>query len=1285
MIRMRRLFTSLAAIGVVAGPALCADLSSQTAPPSLIEPSPISTVAATQPKEVLIAEANSQSAAISGPGVATLALNVTQALGDPRALGESPDQIYLVAISDTAAQVAAHFEALGAVANLASITLVDGGTPTLTLTAGQAAKNIKQLAALTGGYQIAIVDSAARIPAVLDALNSNGHLASIAFTDAGTPTLTLTASQAVNDGKALAALTGSYAVVVSDAAANVAAQFDALNALANLPAIALTDAGAPTLTLTAGQAARDVKALAALTGEYEIAVVDAAANLPAVFDTLNANTHLASIALTDAGTPTLALTVAQTFDNTDALAAIETPYAIAVNDSAAQILQATSALSSIEQVAGLNIADTAANVSANIDALNANTNIKSIALTDGGTQSLTLSVAQAAGDTRALGAIVGAYRIAIADTAANILASFDALNAAPPASIKFTDAAAPVLTFGAAQAVNDAKALAALTGAYKIVIADTAANISTHFDALSALPHLDSVALTDGGTPTLALTAVKAAKGDAALAALTGAYFVAVADTAANVVAYFDAIDARTNIASISLTDQGTPNLTLTVAQALGKTRALSEIAGSYALVVADTAANVAAQFDALNTLAPLDSIALTDEGKPTLTLTAAQGAKDGAALAALKGSAAIAIADTAAQVAAHIGALNDLAPLASIALTDGEKPTLPLNVAQTLNQPRALAAIVSPYAIEVTDAAPAILGSLEALGRVAQVASINVADRAEVVSASFDALNAAPGIASITVTDGAQASVALDARQAANDTKALAKLAGTFAIAVTDTTANVAAQFDALNGASHLASIALTDGATVGLSLTATQAADNAKSIAALSGPGEIGVTDTAANVSSRFDALNANPRLRSIVLTDEGTPALGLNARQTIEGAAALRAISGPYSVAVRDDASAISANFGALNADGRISSIAVSDSNPLRLTVAQINGGAVALDKIASDSFKVVVVDTAANLAAVGKEPFSKSYVVSIGVSDTAENVAAQLDALNANSTVSEIILTGDQAPILGVTLAQALADKVALDKIKGPFALAVRDTTANVLANLDALNLDPRVRSIARTDGLDAPLKFTVQQALAYRPALEKLSASNTPIVVSDNALNVSAGLAALAADPFVSSITVVDAAANILANKIVFVGEPKITGIVVADKAANVAKLIDQLEITGKIGAIHLSDTGKAKLVLSVAQALADKKTLAAISGPYKIEIVDTVANVLADRSKIEANPAVASIDIVDTPSAIAGELPTLIRIPLYRGYSLQTSSAEPTSVGGKVATIAGNESPAETK
>ena len=89
----------------------------------------------------------------------------------------------------------------------------------------------------------------------------------------------------------------------------------------------------------------------------------------------------------------------------------------------AQALEA----SNLEISGGFDVSDTAANVAANIDALNADANVTSIVLTDGGTPALSLDVAQALDDTTALGEIVSPYTIAITDTAANVSANLAAI------------------------------------------------------------------------------------------------------------------------------------------------------------------------------------------------------------------------------------------------------------------------------------------------------------------------------------------------------------------------------------------------------------------------------------------------------------------------------------------------------------------------------------------------------------------------------------------------------------------------------------------------------------------------------------------------------------------------------------------------------------------------------------------------------------------------------------------------------------------------------------------
>ncbi|TWC00217.1 hemolysin type calcium binding protein [Bradyrhizobium macuxiense] len=161
-------------------------------------------------------------------------------------------------------------------------TVVDpapGAPPTIPLTAAEAASGTVLASQTTGSYGVAVTDSAASVGANLDALNSNPHLTSITLTDAGTPVLPLAATQALDDANALGKISNTaYAIDVLDTAANVAANLDALDADASVAALTLTDSGVPTLQLTSAQAAADTKAIAEITNQdYVIATLNPSA------------------------------------------------------------------------------------------------------------------------------------------------------------------------------------------------------------------------------------------------------------------------------------------------------------------------------------------------------------------------------------------------------------------------------------------------------------------------------------------------------------------------------------------------------------------------------------------------------------------------------------------------------------------------------------------------------------------------------------------------------------------------------------------------------------------------------------------------------------------------------------------------------------------------------------------------------------------------------------------------------------------------------------------------
>lgn len=129
-----------------------------------------------------------------------------------------------VTVSDTAANIAAALDALNADTHVTQITLAGSGPPTLTLTAAQAVGDTRALGLVTPQtYQIAIVDTYANVAAALPQLAANAHVASIAFTDAGTPVITLSASDALAVQHALSLVTSPHTLTIADSAAHISA------------------------------------------------------------------------------------------------------------------------------------------------------------------------------------------------------------------------------------------------------------------------------------------------------------------------------------------------------------------------------------------------------------------------------------------------------------------------------------------------------------------------------------------------------------------------------------------------------------------------------------------------------------------------------------------------------------------------------------------------------------------------------------------------------------------------------------------------------------------------------------------------------------------------------------------------------------------------------------------------------------------------------------------------------------------------------------------------------
>jgi hypothetical protein len=356
----------------------------------------------------------------------------------------------------------------------------------------------------------------------------------------------------------------------------------------------------------------------------------------------------------------------------------------------------------------MTVSDTAANVVANLTGLESlNTKVTSIVLTDGGTPNLAITGTQYTNDLTVINKITSAYTMTVSavtgvnattvggnshvtsftvsDTAANIGSQFAGLQTETTSgkltAITITSGTLTTITYtqytgGSATlalitnssynlsvtGVSIANSSTVLGGTHvaSVAISDTAANVQSGIDGLEALGNdLTTIALTDGGTPTITITALQATNDKTAIEDITTAHHLTVSDTAANVVANLAGLQALgSNLTTIVLTDGGTPTLAITGAQYASDISSINKITSAYALTVSgvtasnagtvganshvtsyavvDTAANVANSGNLGNMeshVSTLASITLTDSGTPTLAVTGTEANSDASAI----------------------------------------------------------------------------------------------------------------------------------------------------------------------------------------------------------------------------------------------------------------------------------------------------------------------------------------------------------------------------------------------------------------------------------------------------------------------------------------------------------------------------------------------------------------------------------------------------------------------------------------------------------------------------
>jgi hypothetical protein len=1045
-----------------------------------------------------------------------------------------------VVITDASANVAANLGTIytSTYNHTFQLDLTDAGSSTLAVTGSQWASYHSLIQQMRGSFTVAIngasvssitpfignalissvsiSDTATNISGNLDSLQrlATSHILSgVTVTDS--KPIAVSVAQITSDANVLALLPANYtlsistdaasaasvanlphvaSVSVTDSSANLSANLDSLETLAaagKLSGVSSADYSA--LAITAAQEAADAQALAkfdyysidlivpaaqagtALNQPHvtEVTIADTAADISAnigTIATLANSLNVGNITVTDGGTIQVSY---DTYDHqSNWRYFLSGTYGIAVSGvdygSVSWVLADT-------HVVSVGITDAAAEFSYQIDALELRAKaekLSGVAFTESGTPTVTLTATQMTSDSDALALITTPYALSVTGvTVANV------------------------------------SSIAANSHIAQVSVSDTLANISAGLSTLSSIPKLGSVAVSDYGG-TLTLNQAQWSADQSVVASMTGNFYlvlkgvsvasalevspthlqsITIADSAANVAAHLDMLESLTQSGasvSITLTDAGTPVLSLTTAQIANDSQALADIHSPYTPSI---------------------------NGSVTVAALAANNHP----------TAPVRIADTAEQIGANLDLLqSDIAngTVTGISLTDGGTPTVSITAAQITSDARALAAISTPHHLAVFGISVA---GLQSMLSQPNVTFVGASDTAAHISADLDGLQSllsSGKLDAVEVSDGAN--ITISQTQLTNDAGLLNIMGGYYgtllqgvtaagaasaaslndvtSVSVSDSASNVVANIAALETlaqSGRLTSIALTDSGTPALALSASQITADAQVLATITSPYTVAATglsvtaflsptnslssasiaDTTANVLGNLDRLEASVtagKLTSIALTDGGTPSFTITNAQLTGDATALHDIVGSFSLAVSGvSTSALStvlatghvasagvidnaANIGAdldtlqsLISSGKVTSIALTDSGTPTLTVtaAQMISDAQAINDIAG-SFTLSVTGDAAQVSQL--TPTVLSHVKSLSVSDSAANISSDLDSLQtiaAAGKLTGIAVTGTTYAALTVTTSQLTSDATVLKELTGNYVLDVTAPT------------------------------------------------------------------------------------------------------------------------------------------------------------------------------------------------------------------------------------------------
>lgn len=1114
---------------------------------------------------------------------------------------------------------------------------------------------------------VTISDTAANIQKNLDALQKYASkITSLAASDSNNK-LTVSASQYTNDRALLnlwgagsgqtVAVTGAKAaaagtmasyvtsVTVQDTAVNLQSNLDNLNALVTSGLVReISQAGTVTpLTINVGQVTSDAAALGAMknhayslniTGASvsdvlglgsnaalgtnakvkSIAVVDTTDNIKNHLDALQkVGLRIKNISQTDAATPLSVTGTQYASDKAILNKFISSDHLAVLDASAAQV----HTLQADHKVISLSVKDSASNLSKNWSTLQTlGSSLTSVQVSNQ-TADINLTVAQLSASDALLSKFTddGSHTYNLAVTG---VSAADATSVATTAHVDVVDiqddGSNIVAHMDELQALNTAGQLRSITLANQSMTMDVSSFQGAQADATNGV--LDKIKRSG-----YHLAVTGAATADVAdLSVNRRIASIAVNDTSDNIEAAMDDLNhLGSRLSSIVQTDSGTA-LNLTQTQFDSRATVLSKIAGGYTvnltgvtaakavndarnvhvagLAVSDNGRNIAAHWSDLLALGnSLDSVSNSDNGAVTVSAqNYLQGIHDdlvskfdqsttfsvnSASVAQAQSLAnddavvQIDVADWSPNIASNLSALEDM--------VSGGKIHGIIN--QTAATPMAL------DASQLDDAQP-VLDLIRGGSYTLALSNVDAGDAHDLAAANHK-------IVSMGVTGDGGSIVA----NLANLTALGKKLSG-----ITDTDASgTALEMNGTDFQTNLATLSKIEGGFTAVldNVDASQAAalaDN-NNVASLS------VTDTAAHLSSSWDALkDVGDKLTGVSQSGSGNIQLAvddwLNGQDlrakfdsdpnvAITGASVgqvddLASDDAVQAISVSDSSEAISDSLADLLGQSKVTGLVLDDpSVALTMSAADYQSAATLLGGVRNQQYTVDLSGVSATAAGTLA---SDAHVSSMEVSDTSANISSQFDALAGAANLGSITLS-DEDGTLNLTSAQILGHADTLGTITNSFQIAA---TGVALADLSDVQNVAEVSSISIADSADN-VSANFGELVGLGGQLGSISLTDASPVLALSQQDWSNGTSALGA---IAGSYQVDVSGTMAGDAQSVAADAHVRNVGITDSTSNVSSQWDNLVSlynggTGKLTGISLADGGSLRLTAAQQTAGAD--------------------------------------------------------------------------------------------